>query len=88
MGKDLDKKLVYWLIGVVAVFAWLGGCAGMAVRMSPAERLYRAKCSSCHNVIMPGAHSEQLWRAHIEEYGRHLTDDEKQTILQYVTPAD
>ncbi|MHC4478057.1 MAG: c-type cytochrome [Planctomycetota bacterium] len=87
MNKDSGQRLLTWLAIAATVLTCLYGCADMAAQMSPAERLYRAKCSSCHNVIMPGAHAEQSWRAHIDHYGRHLTEEQRQTILQYVSPA-
>jgi hypothetical protein len=83
----MDKKLVLWMVGPAAVLLWLGSCGDMATQMSGAERLYRAKCSSCHNIIARGSHSEPSWRAYIDKYGRAMTENEKRTILQYVAPA-
>jgi cytochrome c5 len=53
--------------------------------MSYGEGLYRAKCSSCHNVIAPENHDQEKWRQYIDEYGGEMTDEQESTILEYLT---
>ena len=54
------------------------------VEMSEGEKLYRSKCSSCHNIIEPNRHKEETWQGYIEEYGKKMTVDEKRLVLQYL----
>ena len=78
----------YWLFGAIGLFALVYGCHDMAVKMSSAEMLYRAKCSSCHNIIAPGSYDKEKWRLHIDKYGQKMTDEEKRVVLQYLAGSD
>ena len=80
----MRKVLLLWLSGVMALLAGICGCVSMVKQMSAGERLYRSKCSSCHNVISPGGHDEEQWRFYIDKYGQNMTDGEKQTVLDYL----
>jgi len=62
----------------------IDGCRSMMVEMSEGEKLYRSKCSSCHNIIEPNRHDEETWHKYVEEYGRKMTVDEKRLVLQYL----
>ncbi|MFN2550343.1 MAG: hypothetical protein ABR567_23200 [Myxococcales bacterium] len=56
--------------------------------MSSGERLYRAKCTSCHRVYEPHEQSPQKWAATIDkmeaEKKVHLSPDERAEILGYL----
>ncbi len=80
----MKKKLLLWLFGTIGLFMLVYGCGNMAVEMSEGEILYRAKCSSCHNIIAPGHHDKEKWRIYIDKYGQKMTSEEKQTVLQYL----
>ncbi len=72
-----------WLALAVAAAA----CSSAPSRpMSAEERLYRAKCTSCHRAFDPGARKD--WPAAIDkmqaEKKTHLTADERAQILQYL----
>ena len=54
--------------------------------MSAEERLYRAKCTSCHRAFTPGERKD--WPAVVDkmqaEKKTHLSDEERAQILQYL----
>ena len=54
--------------------------------MSAGERLYRARCRSCHTLIRPDKYSDSHWELMVEKYGQNinLTEQEKKQILQYL----
>lgn len=60
------------------------GCQNMTAKMSDSEMLYRAKCSSCHNIIAPNKYNEEQWHIYIDKYGQKMTDEEKQAVLEYL----
>ena len=49
------------------------------------EVLYRGKCSSCHNLIDPGRFDEREWNMYVKKYGKKLTLEEKELLLDYLT---
>lgn len=54
--------------------------------MSAEERLYRAKCTSCHRAFSPGERKD--WPKVVDkmqaEKKTHLSDEERAQILQYL----
>lgn len=54
--------------------------------LSPEERLYRAKCTSCHRAFDPGERKD--WPAVLDkmqaEKKTHLTDEERREILLFL----
>ena len=76
------------LFGTIGLFILIHGCRIMAVQMSDGEKLYRAKCSSCHNIIEPDRHDRQTWDKYVDEYGRKMTIEEKQLVLDYLAGSD
>jgi len=83
-----SKKLLLSLFGAVGLLTLIYGCQSMVFQMSDGERLYRAKCSSCHNIIEPSRHDRQTWQEYVDEYGRKITIEDKQLILQYLVGSD
>jgi cytochrome c5 len=81
----MRRKLQIWLSGAAGALLLVYGCHNMAREMSCGEMLYRAKCSSCHNVIAPKDHDPEEWHLYVERYGREMTDEEKGTVLHYLT---
>ena len=71
----------------LAMLVW--GCQSeeqvLAYHDSPSgERLYRARCASCHMLIEPARHSDPEWVVHVEEYGRNMSVAEKQLVVAYL----
>ncbi|MHC4535356.1 MAG: hypothetical protein ACYS6K_15505 [Planctomycetota bacterium] len=84
----MGKKSLLLLFGAVGLFMSIHGCQSMAIQMSVGEKLYRAKCSSCHNIIEPSCHNNETWQKYVDEYGRKITIEEKQLVLEYLAGSD
>jgi hypothetical protein len=84
----MGNKLFLCFIGIAGLIILVYGCQNMAVQMSGGEKLYRAKCSSCHRVIAPGDHDEEEWRLYVDKYGKKMTDEEKKVVLEYLAKPD
>ncbi len=84
----IGKKLLLLLFGAIGLFTSIHGCRSMVVQMSDGEKLYRSKCSSCHNIIEPGRHNNETWKKYVDEYGEKMTIEEKQLVLQYLVVSD
>ncbi len=84
----MDKKLLLWLVGAVGLFALVYGCQNMLAEMSEGQALYRAKCSSCHNIIEPSRHDKETWDIYVSKYGQKMTREEKRAVLQYLADSD
>ncbi|MHC4927773.1 MAG: c-type cytochrome [Planctomycetota bacterium] len=65
----------------------LSGCSTPAAQttMTPGQLLYAGKCGSCHRLIEPEAHSPQVWQHYVDKYGKQLSAEEKQVMLEYLT---
>jgi hypothetical protein len=68
--------------------ALIYGCRAISREMSPGEMLYRAKCSSCHNVIAASRYNREEWCLYIDKYGKKMVDDEKSMVLEYLANRD
>ncbi len=80
----MEKKLLFLLFWVVGLLILVYGCQNMAVKMSDGEMSYRAKCSSCHNIIAPSSYDKEKWHLYIDKYGQEMTAKEKRVVLQYL----
>ena len=60
------------------------GCVKIAKPMSDGQVLYRAKCSSCHNIIAPSRYDKEDWQLYLDKYGKKMTDEEKRAVLEYL----
>jgi hypothetical protein len=69
---------------VVFISTFIYGCHSLTVKLNEGERLYKAKCSSCHNIIAPSRHNMQSWRFYVDKYGKNMTDIEKMIVLKYL----
>ncbi len=76
------------LLVATGLFALIHGCHNMAVEMSDGEKMYRAKCSSCHNIIAPSFHDKEKWHRYIDKYGQKMTVAEKRAVLQYLVESE
>lgn len=63
------------------------GCVSVTRDISDGERLYRAKCSSCHRLIGPEEHEASAWPHYVNDHGPGLTGAEKRRILDFLTNA-
>jgi hypothetical protein len=79
------NKTIGWSASVIAILVFVHGCVSLTAELSEGERLYRAKCSSCHRLIGPEEHDAPAWRHYVDEYGQGLTGNEKQRILYFLT---
>ena len=87
---------------LLALFAGVIGCASSLPSVTPtdAERvgvafeslqagrtLYVSKCSGCHALILPNAHTDEEWAHEVDEMAERarLTEDEKAEITLYLT---
>ena len=77
-----SKKLLLLVFVAIGLFMLINGCRSMMMEMSDGEKLYRSKCSSCHNIIEPNLHDKETWQKYVEEYGKKMTIDEKRLVLQ------
>jgi cytochrome c5 len=73
-----------------------GGCAASTTSLAATEadpvaghRLYRAKCSMCHELVDPEAFSKQEWPRLLEKYGQRarLKPADQRSILAYLEEA-
>ena len=78
------KKLLLLMLVAIVPLTLIHGCKSMAVQMSDGEKLYGSKCSSCHNIIEPSRHNKETWQKYVEEYGKKMTTEQKQLVLQYL----
>lgn len=74
---------------VVLVFIiLLSGCMTMTKQVNTATRspdlLYRVKCAACHRLYQPQNHSYQKLQTYVTEYGRGLSTEERQRLLEYL----
>lgn len=78
-------------IGCAVLLAWVSACADGRPRapMTEGQRLYLAKCTSCHSAWEPAKHTPQEWRKNVEEMEEAkkltLTAEERAEILRYLT---
>ena len=84
----MERKLLLWWLGAIGLLAFIYGCRTISREMSPDEMLYRAKCSSCHNVIAASRYDREEWRLYIDKYGKKMTDDEKRMVLEYLAKSE
>lgn len=83
--KLLIKKITYVLISMMLLM-FIVSCTSVSVkdRMSEGERLYRSKCTVCHNLIPPSKFPFEKWNEYVEKYGKGLTLQEKESIKNYL----
>lgn len=75
---------------VCVVAAMATGCSRPALDrsgMTAGERLFRAKCRSCHVLPKPESMSDKGWAKFLEGHqgGSNLTKRNKESIAQYLS---
>ena len=81
----MKNKLWIWLPALLIVLPLFYSCQNSTKNLSKNEILYRAKCSSCHNLIEPDHFDEKVWSLYIDKYGQEMTDEEKKLLLEHLT---
>jgi hypothetical protein len=83
LKKHISTIIALWLLFIII------GCAASVSNkpMTEGERLYRARCRSCHNLIDPKKYSDGQWEIFVKKYGEisNLTENESKLILEYLT---
>jgi cytochrome c5 len=85
MNRDICRTMLQSAMVLAGLILCACGCQTTGAPMGEGERLYRAKCSSCHQPVDPGAHSADRWRARLQRHGPKLTDAERAALLMYLT---
>jgi uncharacterized protein YceK len=80
----MKNLLIGFLIILGSLFV-VHGCSSISQNMNSAQRLYSSKCASCHILIEPCAFDEKTWEVYVHKYGEHMTEEEKQFLLDYLT---
>jgi len=71
----------------IAILLFLACAIGVSRKqMTEGEKLYRARCRSCHTLIDPKEYSDEKWKIMVEMYGKksNLSEPEKIQILEYL----
>ena len=57
--------------------------------LTPAEKLYRSKCASCHSLPSPADHSNSEWDGIVKKHAKRLklNKDQIEQITEYLTTA-
>jgi len=84
MRKNIGKTILRFGTALVGLIVWTSGCQMTGTPMGEGERLYRAKCSSCHQPVDPETRTANQWRARLGHHGPKLTDAERATMLTYL----
>jgi cytochrome c5 len=90
----LRQRVRAWLALALGVIA--NACAASNASLAAAgsdavlgHRLYRAKCTLCHELVDPGAFSKQEWPRLLEKYSQRarLKPEDQRAILAYLEEA-
>jgi mono/diheme cytochrome c family protein len=46
--------------------------------------LYSANCGSCHGLLAPEEYPIGTWEHYVDKYGKQMSDQEKQQVLNYL----
>ncbi len=84
MSKNIGKTILCFGTALVGSIVWTCGCQTMGAPMGEGERLYRAKCSSCHQPVDPKTRTADQWRARLAHHGPKLTEAERTAMLAYL----
>jgi hypothetical protein len=83
--KDsIVKKLLLCLSGFFGLCLLFHGCHNIAKPMDQGAIMYSRKCSSCHNLIEPNRFDKEQWQFYVDKYGKKMTIEEKQLLLDYL----
>jgi hypothetical protein len=64
---------------------FFGGCLPEEQKQfSEGEKLYRAKCTSCHRLLPIEDYPLEKFEEYIGKYGKEMTDEEKEFLLEMI----
>ena len=73
---------------VLASMMFLFGCIAATKQLNAeaqdTDLLYRAKCTACHRLYPPQNYTYQKSQAYVARYGKGLSDEERQRLLEYL----
>jgi hypothetical protein len=74
------------LIYVIVISAFfIAGCLPEEQKqLSEGEKLYRAKCTSCHRLLPIEDYPLEKFQEYIGKYGKEMTDEEKEILLETI----
>jgi len=75
-------KAVFLWVFIFSLAIFLLGCDGE--EQAEGYKLYSAKCSSCHRLLDPREYPIEKFKEYIDKYGKELTPDEKNKILEFI----
>ena len=88
----MNKQLLILSISVTILILnalCTSGCeSAKYANMTPGEKLYNRKCSSCHRLKSPVEYSDEEWIEYVHEYGRRTSETKKQLIIDYLQKAN
>lgn len=92
MTKTVKFKSLALVGGMMAIllqlYMLICGCSSPPpqshLTSNPNKRLYSAKCGSCHRLLPPQDYSAETWVHYVDKYGKQMTDQEKQQVLNYL----
>jgi hypothetical protein len=67
-------------------YIFMYGCSNNAIapEITGGRALYSSKCVSCHRLLPPEDYSADSWEHYVDKYGKKMTDDQKQIVLNYL----
>jgi len=71
-------------IGAALVFLLIGCHQGGRTQTSEGDRLYRAKCASCHRLVAPDKYESEQWHAFLANHGPRMTETERTAIADHL----
>ena len=71
-------------IGTALVLLLIGCHQGGRTQMSEGDRLYRAKCASCHRLVDPDEYENEQWHAFLADHGPRMTQAERTAIADHL----
>ena len=86
--KKLLALAIWPMFALMLLLVTTPGCEnGGGLRsstMTIGEKLYRAKCASCHRLRNPKTETDEDWAYYVEEYGEKVSEADKALILGYL----
>lgn len=94
-GKEITLKMKLSFVSIILTVSILtfSGCGTLSPERGTAsypekeenraEITYKAKCSSCHQLLPVKNYDANKLIKYMNKYGKNLTDEEKQTLIDY-----
>ena len=89
MTKIFLKLFVLLVLLTVVITELACSTNGQIVtsEMTHGEKLYRARCANCHRLRAPHENTPEEWAMNVEKFGRKMTSEQKQLVLDYLLTA-